>query len=58
MKKYIVRLTGEEHQQLEDLVSKGQTQAYKIRTCPYPVESKRRGSLLDGCSHRQSFLLP
>lgn len=31
MKKYIVRLTDEERQQLEDLVGKGQAPAYKIR---------------------------
>ena len=31
MKKYIVRLTDEERQQLGDLVGKGQAQAYKIR---------------------------
>ena len=31
MKKYIVRLTDEERQQLEGLVSKGQAQAYKIK---------------------------
>ena len=30
-KKYIVRLTEEEREQLEDLVNKGQAQAYKIK---------------------------
>ena len=30
-KKYVVRLTGEERTQLQDLVSKGKTQAYRIR---------------------------
>ena len=30
-KKYIVRLTAEERQQLEDLVRKGKTQAYRIK---------------------------
>ena len=30
-KKYIVRLTGEERQALTELISKGRTQAYKIR---------------------------
>ena len=30
-KKYIVRLTSEERVQLQDLVSKGRTQAYRIR---------------------------
>jgi hypothetical protein len=31
MKKYIVRLSDEERQQLEDMVSKGQAAAYKIK---------------------------
>lgn len=31
MKKYIVRLTEEERQQLENLANKGQAQAYKIK---------------------------
>mgnify|MGYP001321736691 CR=1 FL=1 len=30
-KKYVVRLTTEEREQLEALVSKGRTQAYRIR---------------------------
>lgn len=30
-KKYIVRLTAEERNQLQDLVTKGKTQAYRIR---------------------------
>ena len=30
-KKYIVRLTTEERKQLEDLVGKGQTKAYRIK---------------------------
>jgi len=30
-KKYVVRLTSDEHKELEDLVRKGQTQAYKIK---------------------------
>lgn len=30
-KKYIVRLTAEEHKELEDLVKKGKTQAYRIK---------------------------
>jgi hypothetical protein len=31
MKKFIVRLTTEEHRQLESLVKKGRTQAYRIK---------------------------
>ena len=30
-KKYVVRLTPEERERLQDLVSKGKTQAYRIR---------------------------
>ncbi|MDK1020695.1 MAG: hypothetical protein QGD90_03560, partial [Candidatus Hydrogenedentes bacterium] len=30
-KKYVVRLRGEEHSMLEQLVSKGMTQAYRIK---------------------------
>jgi transposase len=30
-KKYIVRLTAQEHKELENLVKKGQTQAYRIK---------------------------
>ena len=30
-KKYVVRLTSDEHKELEDLVRKGQTQAYRIK---------------------------
>jgi transposase len=30
-KKYIVRLTGQERKELEDLVKKGKTQAYRIK---------------------------
>ena len=46
-KKYVVRLTPEERERLQDLVSKGKTQAYRIRhACT--SQSRCRGSGLAG----------
>ena len=43
-KKYIVRLTPEERERLQDLVSKGKTQAFRIRH----AQGRCRGSGLSG----------
>jgi hypothetical protein len=37
MKKYIVRLSEEEHEYLNGIITEGKTAAYK--TCTYPSES-------------------
>ncbi len=43
MKKYIVRLTNEERHHLEDLVSKGQAQAYKIKHAHILLQADAEG---------------
>ena len=55
MKKYIVRLTGEEHQQLEDLVSKGQTQAYKIKHAHILLKANAEGPCWTDAAIAEAF---
>ena len=43
-KKYIVRLTGQERKELEDLVKKGKTQAYRIKHAPILLAVDADGS--------------
>ena len=47
-KKYIVRLSDEEREQLAELTRTGKAAADKIQTCPDPFESRCGWSCLDG----------
>ena len=47
-KKYVVRLTPEERERLQDLVSKGKTQAYRIRHAHVLLKADAEGPGLAG----------
>ena len=47
-KKYVVRLRPEERERLQDLVSKGKTQAFRIRHAHVLSQGRCRGSGLVG----------
>ena len=57
-KKYVVRLSKEEREQLASLVKKGTVKAYRVKHAKYPVEGGCQRPWMDGRENRRGVRVP